>query len=221
VQFIPLAEETGLIVHIGEWVLTTACKQFRMWQELGVPLPRIAVNLSARQFLNESFLRDTKRIISFSGMRAEELEFEITESLVIQNPEQAVSLLSELKDLGCYLSLDDFGTGYSSLAYLKRFPIDCVKIDRSFIMDIPKEVDDMALTRGIIALAHSLRMKVVAEGVETNEQSEFLAANDCDELQGFLFSKPLSAEDLVTLLKTYMPKPHLAVVKPRDVSRRG
>lgn len=220
-QFIPLAEETGLIVHIGEWVLTAACKQFRMWQELGVPLPRIAVNLSARQFLNESFLRDTKRIISFSGMRAEELEFEITESLVIQNPEQAVRLLSELKDLGCYLSLDDFGTGYSSLAYLKRFPIDCVKIDRSFIMDIPKEVDDMALTRGIIALAHSLRMKVVAEGVETSEQSEFLAANDCDELQGFFFSKPLSAEDLVKLLKTYMPKPYLAVVKPRDLSKRG
>jgi diguanylate cyclase (GGDEF)-like protein len=216
VQFIPLAEETGLIVQIGEWVLTTACRQFRLWQELGVSPPRIAVNLSARQFLNEGFLRDTKRIIVASGMRAEDLEFEITESLVIQNPEHAVRLLTELKVLGSYLSIDDFGTGYSSLAYLKRFPIDCVKIDRSFIMDIPKEADDMALTRGIIALAHSLRMKVVAEGVETQEQSEFLAANECDEFQGFLLSKPLVGDELIKFLKNHVPKPYLTVVKPKN-----
>lgn len=219
-QFIPLAEETGLIVQIGEWVLTTACKQFRIWQEMGVSLPRVAINLSARQFLNDRFVSDVKRIVASSGMRAEDLEFEITESMVIQNPEHAVRLLTELKAIGSYLSLDDFGTGYSSLAYLKRFPIDCVKIDRSFILDIPKEVDDMALTRGIIALAHSLRMKVVAEGVETPAQSEFLAANDCDELQGFLFSKPLSADDLFKLLKTYMPKPHLSVVRPPDIPKK-
>jgi EAL domain-containing protein (putative c-di-GMP-specific phosphodiesterase class I) len=180
----------------------------------------VAINLSARQFLNDRFVSDVKRIVASSGMRAEDLEFEITESMVIQNPEHAVRFLTELKAIGSYLSLDDFGTGYSSLAYLKRFPIDCVKIDRSFIMDIPKEVDDMALTRGIIALAHSLRMKVVAEGVETTDQSDFLAANDCDELQGFIFSKPLSADDLVKLLKSYMPKPHLSVVKPRDSSKK-
>ena len=215
VQFIPLAEETGLIVPIGEWVLTTACQQCRAWQQMGLPAPRIAINLSARQFANDKFLSDITRIISASGVRAEDLEFEITESMVIQNPEHAVRLLGDLKAIGSYLSLDDFGTGYSSLAYLKRFPIDCVKIDRTFITDIPKEVDDMALTRGIIALAHSLRMKVVAEGVETAEQSDFLSANDCDEFQGFYFSKPLAADELVKFLKNHTPKPHLSVIKSR------
>jgi len=217
-QFIPLAEETGLIVPIGDWVLATACKHCREWQDMGLSPPRVAINLSARQFTNEKFLSDVTRIISSFGIRGEDIEFEITESMVIQNPEHAVRLLGDLKATGSYLSLDDFGTGYSSLAYLKRFPIDCVKIDRSFITDIPREADDMALTRGIIALAHSLRMKVVAEGVETAEQSEFLSANDCDELQGFYFSKPLTSDDLVRFLRGHIPRPHLSVVKSRGSS---
>jgi diguanylate cyclase (GGDEF)-like protein len=214
-QFIPLAEETGLIVQIGEWVLRTACEQSRKWREEGIPALRIAVNLSARQFAQKTLLRDVGRIIAESGLTPESLELEITESLVMHNPEQATQTLEELKAMGISLSIDDFGTGYSSLSYLKRFPLDCVKIDRSFIKDIPVDADDMAITKGVIALGHSLRLKVVAEGVETAEQLDFLRANDCDELQGFFFSKPLPSEEVTTFLKNHTPKPHLKVVEPR------
>jgi len=214
-QFIPLAEETGLIVQIGEWVLRTACEQSRKWREEGIPALRIAVNLSARQFAQKTLLRDVGKIIAESGLTPESLELEITESLVMHNPEQATQTLEELKAMGISLSIDDFGTGYSSLSYLKRFPLDCVKIDRSFIKDIPVDADDMAITKGVIALGHSLRLKVVAEGVETAEQLDFLRANDCDELQGFFFSKPLPSEEVTTFLKNHTPKPHLKVVEPR------
>jgi diguanylate cyclase (GGDEF)-like protein len=211
-QFIPLAEETGLIVEIGEWVLRTACEQGRTWREAGLPPFRIAVNLSARQFAQKHLLSDVARIMDETGIPADSLEFEITESLVMQNPEHATQMLNKLRGMGITLSLDDFGTGYSSLGYLKRFPINCVKVDRSFIKDIPNDKDDMAITRGVIALGHSLRLKVVAEGVETREQQDFLHENGCDEMQGFLFSKPLIAEDVTKLLTGHTPKPRLTVV---------
>src|SRR6266853_1414034 len=214
-QFIPLAEETGLIVQIGEWVLKTACDQSRMWREQGIPPMRVAVNLSARQFTQKTLVSDVARTIAQSGLTPDCLELEITESLVMHNPEGAAETLHKLRAMGISLSIDDFGTGYSSLAYLKRFPLDCIKIDRSFIKDIPTEADDMAITKGVIALGHSLRLKVVAEGVETVEQRDFLRSNDCDEMQGFLFSKPLPAEEVTALLKNHSQKPNLNVVEPR------
>jgi diguanylate cyclase (GGDEF)-like protein/PAS domain S-box-containing protein len=214
-QFIPLAEETGLIVQIGEWVLKTSCQQSRMWRDQGIPAMRVAVNLSARQFGQKTLLADVARTIAQSGLTPESIELEITESLVMHNPEHAADTLQKLKAMGITLSIDDFGTGYSSLAYLKRFPIDCVKIDRSFIKDIPVEAADMAITKGVIALGHSLRLKVVAEGVETKEQQEFLRSNGCDEMQGFLFSRPLPADEVTTLLKSHSPKSNLNVVEPR------
>ena len=214
-QFIPLAEETGLIVQIGEWVLKAACEQNKRWRDQGIPPLRVAVNLSARQFAQKTLLSDIAKIIAQSGLTPESLELEITESLVMTNPEHATETLHKLKAMGISLSIDDFGTGYSSLAYLKRFPIDCVKIDRSFIKDIPTEADDMAITKGVIALGHSLRLKVVAEGVETVEQQDFLRSNDCDEMQGYLFSKPLPAEGVTALLKGHSPKQNLTVVDPR------
>ena len=214
-QFIPLAEETGLIVQIGEWVLRAACEQNKRWRDQGIPPLRVAVNLSARQFAQKTLLSDIARTIAQSGLTPDCLELEITESLVMTNPEHATETLHKLKTMGISLSIDDFGTGYSSLAYLKRFPIDCIKIDRSFIKDIPTEADDMAITKGVIALGHSLRLKVVAEGVETKEQQDFLRSNDCDEMQGYLFSKPLPAEEVTALLKGHSPKQNLTVLDPR------
>ncbi len=200
-QFIPLAEETGLIVPIGEWVLKTACAQNKSWQDQGLPPLRMAVNLSARQFAHEKLLQDVARVLNETGLDPATLEFEITESMVMRNPEHAVKLLNALKAMGIHLSIDDFGTGYSSLSYLKRFPIDSVKIDRSFIRDIPGDADDAAITQAIIAMAHSLRLKVIAEGVETTEQLRFLRDHGCDEMQGYYFSKPLPESEFLRLLQ--------------------
>ena len=200
-QFIPLAEETGLIVPIGQWVLTTACARNKAWQELHMPRLRIAVNLSARQFAHANLLPDVARVLKQTGLDPTLLEFEITESMVMHDPEHAVKLLIRLKDMGIQLSIDDFGTGYSSLSYLKRFPIDSVKIDRSFIADLPGDGDDAAITRAIIAMAHSLRLKVIAEGVETEAQLGFLREHRCDEMQGYLFSRPLPEDELLRLLQ--------------------
>ena len=200
-QFIPLAEETGLIVPIGEWVLKTACAQNKAWQAQGLPLLRMAVNLSARQFAHENLLQDVARVLEETGLDPAALEFEITESMVMHNPQQAVDLLVKLKAMGIHLSIDDFGTGYSSLSYLKRFPIDSVKIDRSFIRDIPGDADDAAITQAIIAMAHGLRLKVIAEGVETTEQLHFLRDHGCDEMQGYYLSTPLLHDEFFRLLR--------------------
>ena len=200
-QFIALAEETGLIVPIGEWVLKTACARNQFWREQGLPRLRMAVNLSARQFAHENLLQDVAKALNETGLDPAALEFEITESMVMHDPERAVNLLSRLKDMGIHLSIDDFGTGYSSLSYLKRFPLDSVKIDSSFIRDIPGDADDAAITRAIIAMAHSLRLKVIAEGVETEEQLSFLREHGCDEMQGYLFSKPLPEDEFLRLLQ--------------------
>jgi diguanylate cyclase (GGDEF)-like protein len=200
-QFIALAEETGLIVPIGAWVLKTACARNQSWRELGLPPLRMAVNLSARQFAHENLLQDVARALDEAGLDPAALELEITESMVMHDPERAVKLLSRLKDMGIHLSIDDFGTGYSSLSYLKRFPLDSVKIDRSFIRDIPGDADDAAITRAIIAMAHSLRLKVIAEGVETEAQLSFLREHGCDEMQGYHFSKPLPEDAFLRLLQ--------------------
>jgi EAL domain-containing protein (putative c-di-GMP-specific phosphodiesterase class I) len=200
-QFIPLAEETGLIVPIGEWVLRTACAQNKSWQEQGLPPLCIAVNLSARQFTHKNLLQDVARVLNETGLDAAFLELEITESMVMHNPEHAIELLNKMKAMGISISIDDFGTGYSSLSYLKRFPIDSVKIDRSFIKDLPMDGDDAAITRAIIAMAHGLKLKVIAEGAETGEQLSFLRAHKCDEMQGYYFSKPLPEHEFILLVQ--------------------
>jgi len=194
-QFIPIAEETGLIEPIGAWVLREACLQARQWREAGLDGVRVAVNLSARQFRNQSLARDVRRCLDATGVDARLIELELTESMVMHDPEQAVRTLNDLKSMGLSLSIDDFGTGYSSLAYLKRFPIDNLKIDRSFVKGLPGDTEDVAIVASVMALARSLGLRVVAEGVETTEQQEHLKAAGCDEMQGYLASKPLPAQD--------------------------
>jgi diguanylate cyclase (GGDEF)-like protein/PAS domain S-box-containing protein len=200
-QFIPLAEETGLIVPIGKWVLNTACAQVAAWQKQGLPPLRMAVNLSARQFADDNLVQDIKDALAATGIDADLLELELTESMVIQNTERAGRVLAEIKALGARLAIDDFGVGYSSLAHLKRFPIDTLKVDRSFIRDIPQDPEDKAITEAIIAMGKSLSLTVVAEGVETLEQQDFLRDHACDEMQGFYFSKPIPPEQFADLLR--------------------
>ncbi|HEX6729141.1 MAG TPA: EAL domain-containing protein [Pyrinomonadaceae bacterium] len=199
-EFIPLAEDIGLIVPIGEWVLSNACMQARRWQEAGFAPMQMAVNISARQFQEQDLAGTVVRILDETRVAPQYLELEVTESSIVQNPEFAASVLTRLKGMGVKISIDDFGTGYSSLASLKRLPIDALKIDRSFVRDATTEPDDAALVMAIITLAHNLRLKVIAEGVETEEQLRFLHLLRCNEIQGYLFSKPLPAESLVRLL---------------------
>ncbi len=199
-EFIPLAEENGLIIPLGEWVLRTACAQNRAWQTAGLPPIRVTVNLSVRQFHQKNLADIVARILEQTGLDAQRLELEITESCLMQNTQTTVTLLTELNRLGVRISIDDFGTGYSSLAYLKRFPIDTLKIDRSFVCDIDTDPDDAAIVKAIIALAQSLEMHVIAEGVETRNQLEFLRTYQCNEIQGYLVSPPLPAGDFAELL---------------------
>ena len=204
-DFIPIAEETGLIVPIGEWVLATACARNKVWQDQGFGKLSVAVNLSARQFADPMLLPKLTRIIHESGLDPSSLELEITESVVMSHGECAVAALEKLKSIGVLIAIDDFGTGYSSLAYLKRFPIDILKVDRSFIRDIPSDSGDKKITRAIIAMAHSLKLKVVAEGVETQDQLTFLRAQYCDSAQGYLLHRPLPEEEVTKVLKLNRP----------------
>ena len=191
--FIAIAEETGMIVALGDWVLTEACRQAQVLREAGHDSLRVAVNLSVRQLYDQGFALRVSEVLRRTGFPAQNLELEITESMVMRDAEGSIKLLQALRDTGVRIAIDDFGTGYSSLAYLKRFPIDCVKIDRSFIRDLPDDRDDASITRSIIALAHNMQLDVVAEGVETESQLAFLHAYGCDEIQGYLFSEPLDA----------------------------
>ena len=200
IDFIPLAEETGLIVPLGEWVLNTACAQIRQWEDAQLPVPPIAVNLSARQFLQPNLTAMIRGALDTHQLSPRLLEVEITESTAMVNIDKAVSILHALKALGITISLDDFGTGYSSLSYLKRFPINHLKIDRAFVRDITTDPDDALICKAVIGLAHNLKMSVIAEGVETEGQMNYLRQHHCDEMQGYYFSRPLPAEEFATLL---------------------
>ncbi len=199
-EFIPLAEETGLIVPIGQWVIESACAQIRDWMAAGLPEVSVAVNLSALQFQSRNLPRQIARALDANGLSARCLELEVTESVAMAAPEESIRMLAELKTVGVRIWLDDFGTGYSSLAYLKRFPIDGLKIDRSFVDSIATDPNDATIARMVIALARELKMQVVAEGVETWEQFSFLSGARCDAMQGYLFSESILAEDFARLL---------------------
>lgn len=190
-RFIPIADEAGIIVDIGEWVLLAACRQGRLWQDAGYDF-YISVNVSAVQFGQPRLLEGVSRALAESGLSPERLQLEITESVLMQDAGSAVGMLRALKNMGLRLSVDDFGTGYSSLSYLKRFPIDVLKIDKSFVRDLPDDGEDAAITRAIIALARSLKLVTVAEGVETEAQARFLQAEGCDRFQGFFFGRPMA-----------------------------
>ncbi len=198
-EFIPLAEDTGLIIPIGEWVLRRACRQNREWLDKGLAALRVAVNISARQFQQQDIAKVIVQILNEERLSPEHLELELTESSIMSNAEFAIGVLTGLKEMGVKISVDDFGTGFSSLSYLKRLPLDALKIDQSFVRDATTDPDDAALVMAVITLGHNLRLKVVAEGVETEEQLRFLQLLRCDEIQGFLFSRPLPAEELVKL----------------------
>jgi PAS domain S-box-containing protein len=204
-EFIPIAEETGLIMPIGEWVLQAACAQQQEWEEQGFGRIKVAVNLSARQFQQKDLDRMIACVLEHTGCPADCLTLEITESVVMENPEAATLTLKKLSNMGVRLAIDDFGTGYSSLSYLKRFPIDELKIDRSFVTDITTDADDAAIAKAVIVLAHSMKLDVTAEGVETARQLEFLRQQQCDLMQGHYFSKPLPA-DWMPVLMTMKPR---------------
>lgn len=210
VEFIPIAEETGLIAPIGEWVMREACRQTRQWQLQGLPKIRVAVNLSVRQFARQNLEKLVDQVLLDTGLPVDCLELEITENMLMDDVEGSVETLHRLKALGVQLAIDDFGTGYSSLSYLKRFPIDRLKVDRSFITHVTTDPGDASVTQAIIAVAHNLGLSVTAEGVEEVSQLKFLQQHACEEVQGFLFSRPLTAEDLAELLGTndgFIPLP--------------
>ena len=199
-QFIGLAEETGLILPIGEWVLRQACQQCRAWQEAGLKVVPVSVNLSARQFTEQ--IPDTvRRILDETGLEPRLLELELTETASMSDPQKSFEILRQLKDMGVRLAIDDFGTGYSNLNYLKRFPVDKLKLDQSFVRDLVSDPDDLSISRAVIALAHGLRLTVIAEGVESQGQLALLAANGCDEMQGYFFSRPVPAEVCEAMLR--------------------
>ena len=199
-EFITLAEESGMIIMLGDFVMRTACAQNKAWQERGLTPMRLSVNFSARQFQQATFITDVEHILKETNLDPRWLELELTESSIMKDPEEAIEKLHELKLMGISVAIDDFGTGYSSLNYLKRFPIDTLKIDKSFVSDICKDPHDTAIVRAIINLGHALDLTVVAEGVETKEQLQYLTALECDVVQGFLFSKALSVAAFEELL---------------------
>jgi diguanylate cyclase (GGDEF)-like protein/PAS domain S-box-containing protein len=199
-EFIPLAEETEVIIPLGEWVLRTACLQTKIWTENGFRHMPVAVNLSPRQFRHQDLVEVVERVLKATNLEPRFLELELTESVLLENIETTIGTLHQFQKMGIQIAIDDFGTGYSSLSYLKRFPINCLKIDRSFVADIPADPDNAAIVKAIITLAGSLNLKVIAEGVETMKQLEFLRSTGCHEMQGYLFSKPVPVEQATQLL---------------------
>jgi EAL domain-containing protein (putative c-di-GMP-specific phosphodiesterase class I) len=199
--FISLAEETGLIVPIGEWVLRTACAQNRAWQAAGFSPIQVSVNLSSSQFRQETLIKTISEVLHDTGLEPRYLVLELTESNLMKDAEATITMLHELKSMGLQLAIDDFGTGYSSLNYLKRFPLDTLKVDRSFVKNVTSDPDNAAITKAIIVLAHSLNLEVIAEGVETEKELVFLSSQNCDGIQGFFFSPPVPAELITQMLK--------------------
>jgi EAL domain-containing protein (putative c-di-GMP-specific phosphodiesterase class I) len=198
-EFIPLAEETSTMVAIGEWVLRTACTQNKAWLEAGFDELVVAVNISAHQFHQQDLPEMVGRILHETGLPANRLELEITESVAMQDANRTTDTLCQLKDMGVMLSIDDFGTGFSSLSYLKGFPIDKLKVDQSFVQNLVNDENDAAITRAVITLGHSLKLKVIAEGVETEAQLAQLRHDGCDEVQGYLYGEPAPADDFADL----------------------
>ena len=219
-DFIALAEENGLIQSIGEWVLKTACCQNKVWQDLGLPPIKIAVNVSGVQFRQANFLQIVKNALSESKLSPEYLDLELTESVIMENRDAFMSLLDELQTMGVGLVIDDFGTGYSSLSYLKRFPVNKIKIDRSFIKDLKANDDSTAIVQAIISMGQKLKLKIVAEGVETEEQLSFLRSQHCDEIQGYYFNKAADVFDCEQiLLANYGKQGYMASIVPGSLSR--
>lgn len=206
-KFIGLAEETGLIIPIGEWILETVCVQIKCWLNQGYIVPKVAINLSGRQFRDKELVKNIARILDHNGVEAKYISLEITESMLINDIEKTVETLIQINEMGIHISIDDFGTGYSSLNYLKSFPIQTLKIDRSFVRDIVTDKNDLAIVTAIIAMAHSLEMSVVAEGIETNEQLQLLIKKECNHYQGYYFSRPVEAEEIENLFKkAHLPR---------------
>ncbi|MDX8405541.1 MAG: EAL domain-containing protein [Mariprofundus sp.] len=204
-DFIPIAEESGLIIPIGKWVIMAACKQHQLWREQGKAAVSIAVNLSAHQFADQHLFVAIRDIMQATAMPAQYLEFEITESVLMQDADKALTILNAMKSMGLKISIDDFGTGYSSISYLKNFPVDVLKIDREFIKDLPGDEQDATITNAIILLAKALNLSLVAEGVETVEQLHWLRDRDCDQIQGYYFSPPVPPEKATALLGHTFP----------------
>ena len=200
-HFIPIIEENGLIVQIGEWVMRRACEQSVEWQRQGLKPVPLTVNLSPRQFMNRGLIESIRRVLDETGIDPALLEFEITETALMQQGEQTLEILGQINDMGIRLSIDDFGTGYSSLAYLKRFPVKKIKIDRAFIKDLEHSAEDRAIVAAIMALSNSLQLSVVAEGVETEAQYALLQQNGCQYAQGYLFAQPLESGAAAEVLK--------------------
>ncbi|MFT5045572.1 MAG: diguanylate cyclase (GGDEF)-like protein, partial [Porticoccaceae bacterium] len=201
--FIPLAEETGLIIPLGRWVLRQACEQMQRWVKAGWPPMVMAVNCSAVQFTKSNVIEDINEAIRFSGLDPKYLEIELTESLLLQDGEKGIQILKDMKELGIQVAIDDFGTGFSSLSYLKRLPVDKLKIDKSFVDDLATDSGDAAIVTAIITLSHNLNLTVVAEGVETQEQYDILRSYKCNEAQGYLISRPLEIDDFETWMNSY------------------
>ncbi len=201
-EFIPVAEESGLIVPLGEWVLKTACAQNKQWQNAKLPHLSVSVNLSGRQFHHQNLVEKIGAILQETRLEPQWLDLEITETYAMQDADFTLAILKELKRMGVHISIDDFGTGYSSLSHLKHFPIDTLKIDRSFVKDLASDPKEEAIVSAIIVLAHSLGMDVVAEGVETVEELAIVKKHHCDKMQGFLFSRPIPVPDFETLLRS-------------------
>src|SRR5208282_3401330 len=210
-QFIPVAEDCGLILPIGQWVLREACKQARAWLDDGLPFAAMAVNISSMEFRDDNFLEGVFKTLRETGLDPSSLELELTESVLMKRAESAASVLKTLRASGVQIAVDDFGTGYSSLSYLRKFPIDALKIDQSFVRQITSTPDDTTIVTAVISMGRSLKLRVVAEGVETQEELAFLQARLCDEAQGYYFSRPVLPQQFAELLKTGIPEPAVVV----------
>ncbi|MGZ8710851.1 MAG: putative bifunctional diguanylate cyclase/phosphodiesterase, partial [Thermoanaerobaculia bacterium] len=200
VDFIPIADESRLILPIGEWVLRTACRDMNEWQNMGIAPARVGVNISARQFQQHDLVETVQAALDAAGLPPSALEVEITETTAMQNAESSINIMRDLRALGISIAIDDFGTGFSSLSYLKGFPLSAVKVDRTFIRDIPEDEGDVAIVTAALGIARSLRLRVIAEGVETSEQFAYLRRMEWDEAQGYYFSRPGTADEMTRLL---------------------